>query len=90
VRYFMILLTSAGEIISGAVQPSRSYSAMHCSAKPLYRGRRCRRPRPSSSTRASELVAAEVRALVELVAAAELAADRVPHQLHELDLVSAA
>jgi len=28
-------LTSSGLIKSGTVQPSRSYSAMHCSAKPL-------------------------------------------------------
>ena len=28
-------LTSSGLIRSGTVQPSRSYSAMHCSAKPL-------------------------------------------------------
>src|SRR5437870_3090403 len=34
-----------------------------------------------------QLVAARVRALVQLVAAAELAPDRVPEQLYELDLV---
>src|SRR5262245_27352366 len=30
-------LTSVGLIRSGAVHPSRLYSAMHCSANPLYR-----------------------------------------------------
>lgn len=33
---FITTLTSSGLIRSGTVQPSRSYSAMHCSAKPLY------------------------------------------------------
>jgi len=32
---FMMALTSAGLMRSGASQPSRPYSAMHCSAKPL-------------------------------------------------------
>ncbi len=35
--FFIIKLMSVGLIRSGTVQPSRSYSAMHCSAKPLYR-----------------------------------------------------
>ena len=35
VIFFMITLTSSGLIRSGTVQPLRSYSAMHCSAKPL-------------------------------------------------------
>jgi len=34
--FFRIRLMSSGLIRSGTVQPSRSYSAMHCSAKPLY------------------------------------------------------
>src|SRR5262249_58693421 len=33
--FFMITLTSVGLIRSGTVQPWRSYSAMHASAKPL-------------------------------------------------------
>ena len=35
VVFFMIALTSIGLTRSDAVQPSRLYSAMHCSAKPL-------------------------------------------------------
>ena len=35
VIFFMMTLTSSERIMSGTVQPSRSYSAMHCSAKPL-------------------------------------------------------
>ena len=34
-RFFITTLTSFGLMRSGTVQPSRSYSAMHCSAKPL-------------------------------------------------------
>src|SRR5262249_53698968 len=34
--FFNTILTSSGLIKSGTVQPSRSYSAIHCSAKPLY------------------------------------------------------
>src|SRR5580700_7475008 len=34
--FFITTLISLGLIRSGTVQPSRSYSAMHCSAKPLY------------------------------------------------------
>ena len=37
-RYFFFItkLMSSGLMRSGTVQPSRSYSAKHCSAKPLY------------------------------------------------------
>ena len=35
VIFFMMTLTSSDFSMSGTVQPSRLYSAMHCSAKPL-------------------------------------------------------
>ena len=34
--FFITTLMSSGLIRSGTVQPFKSYSAMHCSAKPLY------------------------------------------------------
>src|SRR5262245_52585924 len=35
-RFFITTLTSSGLIRSGTVHPLKSYSAMHCSANPLY------------------------------------------------------
>ena len=35
--FLPVTLTSSADTISGTTQPSRLYSAMHCSANPLYR-----------------------------------------------------
>ncbi len=60
---------------------------MHCSTNALDPVDRAVALRHPVALELRQLVAARVRALVELVPAAELAADRVPEQLDELDLV---
>ncbi len=75
----MTMLTSSGLIRSGTVQPSRSYSAMHCSAKPLNFARAAHRPADQHGSEADALRGrAAVVDLVQLVAAAELGADASP------------
>ena len=85
--FFIIMLMSSGLMRSGTVHPSRSYSAMHCSAKPLYFADWPDEVGGHQRFHANPILIAKVTALVEPVPAAELSADRVPHQLHELDAI---